>query len=1154
MNERKQTSLTIFVSYAHEDERYVNVFTREFEKHAGLTRSVKWKTWKDSDIPKGRRWHQYIRQQADGCDVTMLMISPRFLNSPYLVKEEFVQVLKRSRDEGFFIFPLLLENCDLSFWEPLDRQLTFTPKGIEYGKPWVPLLAYGDLVEFQNDGNTVQPDPNRKRLMLALGKVLTHALQNRPKPKKQEKEEKYYKFLKPSSSLLPGDILGPGLRSTATMDFYWQRKIDREIKEVLESGHSLLVLGNSLAGKTRAVYEALKNIENATILMPPDRFFQEEDIQLPEKGEGPLIAVFDDIDQLLNRYSKIKLEAFLFKLIESGATIAATCRRGNEYRFFDSMISHKIREQLKIVTIKRMNDYQVKAFHEFCQKISKKGKPIELDTEAFDGNIGSYFMDLTQMGQRFRDMDKIVKEKGLSIHEALPRQILIAAKYFYYTENTEGRSFFKSKKIKDFCERRFLGKGKRRKPRPGKTQPMKTREKEMGMGSIWQDKLGQFVSPDTREEYSTTEWNEALSVLSSPGFGLDFLQVEGPLLYVDEVYLERVVARNLRLENIISILKETYKGEEIQKHGFLTSVFGFNRLVHMARSMDEAYTILKKLAIFGIPFTVATFTSLINKAGTYKEALSLLEKMVEHDLQPNLVTFNSLINKARSQKDALAILSQMEQHQVKPDRVTFTSLINKAESFQVARDFLEKMKEHHITPDSVTFTSLINKAETFKDAFAFLGEMQQYRVEPDRFSFTSLINKADNFKDALSLLEKMEELKIQPNEFTFTSLINKADTFKAALTFLEKMKTHNVQPNVVTFNSLVNKADTFQEAVAFLEKMKEHQTEPNVITFTTLLNKTDTFQDAVTYLEKMKEHRVKPNMITFSSLLNKVHSGGDAMKLMEEMHKYRIRPTLTMFHSLIEKVPTLKEKLLLWERIKKVGITPDKNVVDLVMDTVRREPKQALAQLLENYQPSNVFASYFFNRIIGEACRADSSCVAMVLAHKPVIIEQRDTVLLYYARMFEYNSLEPEALELLEHAEEKNFDYFNIKANCFKKSDPVQSMELYHEALKKTGDDRQQSIVLNNMAQLLLDTKNVEKFPEAIDYCKKALELRPYNQFSYPGQLLLQLSIYIQPVDLLGETVEHILNTYGIAKSELATQLEYIEDPAKKEIIEKIMS
>ena len=1092
MTEKKQA--TVFVSYAHDDQEYADVFLKEFEKHANLAKEFKWIPWTDKNIRPGNQWHKDIQRQVNGCDFAILLVSTGFLNSKYIEKNEFNNFLKRAGDDRFLFFPVLLEPCEFSAWEELEKRQFFMPKGVKYGKPQLDHISYADLVEFNQSNGSILPNPMRKRYMMDLVKTLEETLkQYKPSTQRKSERNKYFKLIKPAGELIHEDILDPGKRADANRNFYWRRTPDNLLDDHLRNNRSVLVVGNSLAGKTRALLEALKKLDNTTVLAPKDILVipaeTDDEPLLPETGNGRFVAVFDDIDRILSKNTKETLENFLLLLMEKKVIIAATCRRGNEFRLLESMISYRIRENLEPVFINRMTENQATNFKTFFAKKNKdKGA---LDEKAFDGNVGSYFMELSVMYERYMNLEKLVKAYDhLFIPDRLPREILKALKYFYYTENTEGKATFSMEKIKDFCERSLLGKRSRPKSKD-KAEKTGDRKEDPKAANAWQQQLDRFASPKSKEEFSTVEWNDAFAVLSDSDYELNFIRLDEPFIQAEEVYLERVVENRLPLNRIFGILQGVYRGEDLQRHGFLTSVFGFTRLINLARSAEEAYNILLKLKALGIKPNEVTFNSLIHKAETFKDALSFSDKMKESNMQPN--------------------------------EVTFTLLINKAENFKDALSFLDKMKESNIQPNVITFNSLIHKAETFKDALSFLDKMKENNIQPDEVTFNSLIHKAETFKDALSFLDKMKESNIQPNVVTFTSLINKAETFNDAVVFLDKMKEIDVKPNEITFNSIIHKTTSFNDAVIYLDKMKEHDLKADVVTFTTMINKADTFKEAVTFLEKMAEHDIKPDVIAFSSLFGKADTPKDIIDILK--------------------------------RMKSQGLLPNKITTDQLIKKIKQNPGQTLEDLFASFTPAEIFKDLLLNRFISEACRADAAGLEYIFPHIETIAGQKDSVIIYYARLFEYNNAAPTALKILENIKTPTFDFYNIKANCFKTTDFAQALELYKKALETAAnkDPGQKAIALNNMAQLIFDHKQTTLYDEAIDYCKAALKIRPYHQFPYPGDLLILFTILQTPLETVKENTENVLKTYGIDKNALTPLMDKIDSPEKKTEILKIM-
>ena len=77
----EKKTLTVFLFYAHQDEPYIDVFTRDMEKFSNPPGNVKWKTCADKDIPAVNRMHDSLRRQAAGCDFAIVLVSENLLKS-----------------------------------------------------------------------------------------------------------------------------------------------------------------------------------------------------------------------------------------------------------------------------------------------------------------------------------------------------------------------------------------------------------------------------------------------------------------------------------------------------------------------------------------------------------------------------------------------------------------------------------------------------------------------------------------------------------------------------------------------------------------------------------------------------------------------------------------------------------------------------------------------------------------------------------------------------------------------------------------------------------------------------------------------------------------------------------------------------------------
>lgn len=1051
----EHSQMSVLISYAVKDQAYADVFMKEFEKNSIPAQAVAWKQLTDDNISTGRQWHEIIGKRTRGCNAAILLISPSFLESKFVDKDGLNKYLEQARKERFLFLPVLLAPCDFSGWKELADRQYFKPKGVQYGAPWSSHLSYSELLEF-DENNIPMPHPMRQRYMTALVKVFQQSFLQEGSGARKNKngenevgQDKYFKVVKPSGELELEDILGHGKRAEINREIYWRRKPDEFLWENIKNNKWVIMIGAPLSGKSRALFEVLKRLDKKTILVVREKLIMEEDFALPEAGGGGMVAVFDDIEQILNHSGRENLEAILNKLKDAGVTVAATCRRGSEWRTFESVVAPETRERFEKIFINRMTDNQMNSFKTFLSKKTPDGKAPKLDERSFDGSLGSLFMNITAKGDLFFKLDELTRQHAeLPTHERLPREILRASKYFYYTENTEGKAALSMAKIKDYCERSLLGK----RSRPRNNQP----PRKKGNESVWQQQLSQFTSPDSRDEFSTKEWNNALTLLSDRDYELEFIQVEGSLIRMEEIYLERVVERGMRPDKLVKSLKYVYRNENLPRHGFFSGIFGLTKLINMTRTVEEATQTLMSFRALG----------------------------------------------------------------AKPDVISFNSIVYKADSFENAAALLEKAKSLNIQTDEVTFNALLYKSQTFDDTMKALEMMKTSGITPDDAVFTSVMNKAETFEHTITFLDQLKENGKKGDEAMFTTLITHAETFEQAVTFLEKMKEHEVKPNEITFNSIINRANDFKQSLAYLEKMEELQLKPDLITFTTLINKSDTYQEALTYLEKLEALELVPNVITYTALLGKAE--------------------------------TFKESLDILNRMRTRNIQPNKITNNVLSGKVRKEPRAALELIFGDKPVAEVFKDFLFNRLIGEAVKQDPGCLESITPNVEAIGKQKDNIITFYARMFEYNKAASKALEVLEYMSQKNFDYFNIKANCLKSTDFEQSLEFYGKAFEATKDLGQQCIVLNNKAQLIFDHKRTDLYAEGAEYCKKALELRPYKHFPYPGELLLLFSTHITDEKDLKKTLLTILKTNKIERKALADIAEKIEEPAKKEIVDSL--
>ncbi|HXH39992.1 MAG TPA: AAA family ATPase, partial [Thermoanaerobaculia bacterium] len=122
-------SIRIFVSYSHRDPSYLGDDSLlGFLK--GLEREEDVEFWTDEGIEAGTLWNEQIHEQLRTSDIALVLVSQSFLDSRYCSDIEVSAFLKRCRDDGMIIFPIILSPCE---WERQEwiASRQFLPGGTE---------------------------------------------------------------------------------------------------------------------------------------------------------------------------------------------------------------------------------------------------------------------------------------------------------------------------------------------------------------------------------------------------------------------------------------------------------------------------------------------------------------------------------------------------------------------------------------------------------------------------------------------------------------------------------------------------------------------------------------------------------------------------------------------------------------------------------------------------------------------------------------------------------------------------------------------------------------------------------------------------------------------------------------------------------------
>ncbi len=101
--------LNIFISYSHKDD----IWRKKIEESLQpLVRSGKVEAWSDKAIVPGAKWHDEIDAALDAAHVALLLVSPSFLGSSFIMTEELPYLLRAAEQRGVAIV-----------WVPVEHSL-----------------------------------------------------------------------------------------------------------------------------------------------------------------------------------------------------------------------------------------------------------------------------------------------------------------------------------------------------------------------------------------------------------------------------------------------------------------------------------------------------------------------------------------------------------------------------------------------------------------------------------------------------------------------------------------------------------------------------------------------------------------------------------------------------------------------------------------------------------------------------------------------------------------------------------------------------------------------------------------------------------------------------------------------------------------------
>src|SRR6266487_413378 len=384
----KRIPLSIFISYAHEDESLL----QQLEGHLSqLRRQGLIADWHDRRILAGEEWAQKIDEHLEAASIILLLISPNFLASDYCYDKEMKRALERHQHGEARAIPIILRPCD---WQS---------------------SPFARLQSLPRDGKAVTTWQNQDEAFLVIAEGLRRIIERQQIPARPlshvERQNRTRLMNRVRATWIEG-VLEHSLHQAALIALDLQEQPDAlanpwqlEVQETNfpprplpvatsivqvydEADGELLLLGEPGAGKTTLLLELtralLERAEQEERLRLPVVFnlsswarkrqpFAEwlvEELstkyRVPRKvGKGwiatdQILPLLDGLDEVAKdaRSACVKaINAYYQGHLEKGAAPLVVCCRSEEYTALQTRVTLQ-----QAVTIQPLADVQIEAY------------------------------------------------------------------------------------------------------------------------------------------------------------------------------------------------------------------------------------------------------------------------------------------------------------------------------------------------------------------------------------------------------------------------------------------------------------------------------------------------------------------------------------------------------------------------------------------------------------------------------------------------------------------------------------------------------------------------------------------------------------------------------------------------------------------------
>ena len=109
----------VLIGYSHKDKRWLERLQTMLKP---LVRNGTISVWDDTTIPVGENWKEQIDSALKVAKVAVLLVTPNFLESDFIPKNELPPILNAAAKDGLVIFWVYVSSCLYQATEIKDYQ------------------------------------------------------------------------------------------------------------------------------------------------------------------------------------------------------------------------------------------------------------------------------------------------------------------------------------------------------------------------------------------------------------------------------------------------------------------------------------------------------------------------------------------------------------------------------------------------------------------------------------------------------------------------------------------------------------------------------------------------------------------------------------------------------------------------------------------------------------------------------------------------------------------------------------------------------------------------------------------------------------------------------------------------------------------------